>query len=54
MLALSDVLNVAHAHSKQWKAMVRMIDHVCVKLIAFLEVGKGDEGNPRISDNGRH
>ena len=29
-------------------------DHVCVKLIAFLEVGKGDEGNPRISDNGRH
>ena len=31
-----------------------MNEHVCVKLIAFLEVGKGGEGNPRISDNGRH
>ena len=30
-----------------------MNEHVCVKLIAFLD-GKEGEGNPRISDNGRH
>ena len=35
MFALSDVLNVAHAHSKQWKATVRMIMFVWSWLLSW-------------------
>ena len=36
MFALSDVLNVAHAHSKQWKATVRMIMFVWSWLLSWM------------------